>query len=87
MNEPTPRFRQIFFEVLESLAQTGPGQPSLCCARRSPCVATCRPSPAVLDLGCGVGGQTLHLAELTSGSIVATGQPCAEHRATARDGR
>jgi SAM-dependent methyltransferase len=27
--------------------------------------------PAVLDLGCGVGGQTLHLAELTDGSIVA----------------
>jgi SAM-dependent methyltransferase len=25
----------------------------------------------VLDLGCGVGGQTLHLAELTHGSIVA----------------
>jgi SAM-dependent methyltransferase len=25
----------------------------------------------VLDLGCGVGGQTLHLAELTAGSIVA----------------
>jgi SAM-dependent methyltransferase len=30
-----------------------------------------RESPAVLDLGCGVGGQTLQLAELTSGSIVA----------------
>lgn len=25
----------------------------------------------MLDLGCGVGGQTLHLADLTSGSIVA----------------
>ena len=25
----------------------------------------------VLDLGCGVGGQTLHLADLTSGSIIA----------------
>lgn len=25
----------------------------------------------MLDLGCGVGGQTLYLAELTAGSIVA----------------
>jgi len=25
----------------------------------------------VIDLGCGVGGQTLHLAELTSGTIIA----------------
>jgi SAM-dependent methyltransferase len=29
------------------------------------------PSPAVLDLGCGAGAQTFHLAELTTGSIVA----------------
>ena len=28
-------------------------------------------SPAVVDLGCGVGGQTLHLSELTSGTVVA----------------
>jgi len=28
-------------------------------------------SPAILDLGCGVGGQTLQLADLTTGSIVA----------------
>jgi SAM-dependent methyltransferase len=37
-------------------------------------MALCRdlpPAPEVLDLGCGVGGQTLHLADLTSGSIVA----------------
>ena len=25
----------------------------------------------IVDLGCGVGGQTLHLADLTTGSIVA----------------
>jgi SAM-dependent methyltransferase len=70
MSEPTPRFRQIFFEVFESLPRQGPG--SRACAAKA--LALCRhlpPAPAVLDLGCGVGGQTIHLAELTSGSIVA----------------
>ena len=70
MNEPTPRFRQIFFQVFESLPRQGPG--SRACAAKA--LALCRdlpPVPAVLDLGCGVGGQTIHLAELTSGSIVA----------------
>jgi SAM-dependent methyltransferase len=70
MNEPTLRFRQIFFQVFESLPRQGPG--SRACAAKA--LALCLdlpPVPAVLDLGCGVGGQTIHLAELTSGSIVA----------------
>ena len=70
MSEPTPRFWQIFFEVFESLPRQGPGNRA--CAARA--LAFCHdlpPAPAVLDLGCGVGGQTLQLAELTSGSIVA----------------
>ncbi|MFH1134673.1 MAG: class I SAM-dependent methyltransferase [Pseudomonadota bacterium] len=70
MSEPTPRFMRIFFEVFESLPRQGPG--SRACAVKA--LALCRdlpPSPAVIDLGCGVGGQTLHLAELTSGTIVA----------------
>lgn len=70
MSVPTPRFQQVFFEVYEHLPRQGPG--SRACAARA--LDLCRalpPSPAVLDLGCGVGGQTLHLAELTSGSIVA----------------
>jgi SAM-dependent methyltransferase len=70
MNEPPPRFWPIFFELYESLPRQGPGDRT--CAVRA--VAFCSdlpPTPDVLDLGCGVGGQTLHLAELTSGSIVA----------------
>lgn len=70
MSEPPVTFSQIFLEVFESLPRQGPGNRD--CAAKA--IALCRglPSnPAVLDLGCGTGGQTLHLAELTSGSIVA----------------
>ncbi len=85
MSESTPRLRQIFFEVFESLPRQGPG--NLACAVKA--LGLCRnlsPSPAVLDLGCGVGGQTLHLAGLLpSGTFVAVDghAPCIERlRAT-----
>jgi SAM-dependent methyltransferase len=70
MSEPSPRFWQVFFEVYENLPRQGPG--SRACAARA--LDLCRDlpdEPAILDVGCGVGGQTLHLAELTRGSIVA----------------
>lgn len=70
MAEPTPRFWEIFHEVFGPLPRQGPG--SRACAARA--LALCRelpPCPAVVDLGCGAGGQTLHLAELCAGRIVA----------------
>lgn len=70
MNEPSPRFWKIFFEVYEALPRQGPGNRTSAARALSFC-GDLPPSPKVLDLGCGVGGQTLQLAELTSGSIVA----------------
>jgi len=70
MNSPGPRFWEIFFEVYENLPRQGPGNRASA-ARALGLCRELRGSPAVLDLGCGVGGQTLQLAELTSGSIVA----------------
>jgi SAM-dependent methyltransferase len=70
MNGPSPRFWPIFFELYESLPRQGPGS-GACAARALAFCGDLPPAPEVLDLGCGVGGQTLHLAELTSGSIVA----------------
>ena len=66
----TSRGKDFFFEVFEQLPRQGPG--SLSCTRQA--LALCRelpPSPRVLDLGCGSGLQTLHLASLVEGSILA----------------
>jgi len=70
MNQPSPRFWEVFFEVYENLPRQGPGNRT-CAVRALGLCRELRDCPAVLDLGCGVGGQTLHLAELTAGSIVA----------------
>jgi len=89
MNVPGPRFWKIFFEVYEDLPRQGPGNRD--CAARA--LRLCRelpPSPAIVDLGCGVGGQTLELAELlASASIVAIDvhAPSIERLQTAIAGR
>lgn len=70
MNDLDPRFWEIFFEVYESLPRQGPGNHASA-ARALGLCHELPEFPAILDLGCGVGGQTLQLAEMTSGSIVA----------------
>ncbi|MBD3298328.1 MAG: methyltransferase domain-containing protein [candidate division Zixibacteria bacterium] len=70
MSEPSKHLEQLFFEVFEALPRQGPGN----CASTAKAFALCHDlpvSPAVLDLGCGVGEQTRHLADLTSGPIAA----------------
>jgi len=63
-------FHPIFFEVFEPLPRQGPG--TRACAERALGFCTDLPrAPRVIDLGCGAGAQTMHLAELTDGTIVA----------------
>lgn len=58
---------EIFFAVYEHLPRQGPGNRA--CAKRALELCADLPNePRVLDLGCGVGGQTLHLAELLPGA-------------------
>jgi SAM-dependent methyltransferase len=67
--EPTTRFWDIFFELYEGLPRQGPGNRT--CAVKA--LQLCRdlsPKPAVLDLGCGVGGQTLYLADLLQDAFI-----------------
>lgn len=66
----TSRFEEIFLEVYEPLPRQGPGNRACAAKALGLCEGLPR-QPKVLDLGCGAGGQTLHLAKLTSGSIVA----------------
>lgn len=84
MSEPTPRFQELLFAVFEALPRQGPGS-RVCTARALELCRDLPPIPAVLDLGCGTGGQTLHLAELTAGSIVAIDRhpPCIDRLRTA----
>ncbi|TVR74676.1 MAG: class I SAM-dependent methyltransferase [Spirochaetaceae bacterium] len=70
MQEPSPRFWEVFFDVYEGLPRQGPGDRAN--AERALAMCPDLPmQPDILDLGCGTGGQTLHLAELTAGKILA----------------
>lgn len=71
MTDSNPRFWEIFFKVYENLPRQGPGN-RVCAARALRLCRELQESPAILDLGCGVGGQTFHLVEeLGSGTILA----------------
>jgi cyclopropane fatty-acyl-phospholipid synthase-like methyltransferase len=70
MNEQNPRFWEIFLEVYENLPRQGPGNRDNAAKALNLC-SELKKDPAILDIGCGVGGQTLHLAELSSGTILA----------------
>lgn len=70
MSRPVSREEEIFLAVFEHLPRQGPGNRS--CAEKA--LALCRAlpgSPSVVDLGCGAGSQTLHLAAVLNGPIVA----------------
>ncbi len=73
MDEASHRFLEIFFEIFGSLPRQGPG--NLASARKALRHYENLPNaPEILDLGCGTRGQTLQLAELTQGSIIAVDQ-------------
>jgi SAM-dependent methyltransferase len=69
-SETSPRYGDVFFEVYEALPRQGPGNRASTARALALCVGL-PAAPSIVDLGCGVGLQTLHLAELTDGTIVA----------------
>ncbi|MCC6433648.1 MAG: class I SAM-dependent methyltransferase [Acidimicrobiales bacterium] len=70
VNQPETSALDAFLAVFESLPRQGPG--SRACTAQA--LAMCEglpPEPDIVDLGCGGGAQTLDLAELTGGVVVA----------------
>jgi len=60
----------MFLEVFAAMPRQGPGNRE-CAAKALGLCQDLPTAPTILDLGCGSGGQTLQLAELTAGSIIA----------------
>ncbi len=61
---------EIFFELFDGLPRQGPGSNE--CTKKAYTMLTNLPNqPQILDVGCGVGMQTLELARLSSGKITA----------------
>jgi SAM-dependent methyltransferase len=62
---------QFFLQFHHGVPRQGPGTPAATEKAFRRIEPLLPPSPAILDVGCGSGGQTLTLASLTSGSILA----------------
>lgn len=61
----------VFFEVFDHLPRQGPGDRKSAARALGMC-PDLPPAPTIVDLGCGAGGQTLHLADLVpTGTILA----------------
>jgi ubiquinone/menaquinone biosynthesis C-methylase UbiE len=60
----------IFWEIHSGLPREGPGDPDST-ARAYASVTGLPPRPKILDIGCGPGAQTLDLARLSQGEIIA----------------
>ncbi len=63
-------FWKYFFKFFETLPRQGPGLNSYT-AKALACLPELRPHQRILDIGCGVGMQTLELARKSAASIIA----------------
>jgi cyclopropane fatty-acyl-phospholipid synthase-like methyltransferase len=70
MTAPNPSDMDYFIALFESLPRQGPGSRE-CTARALRMCEELPPEPEIVDLGCGAGAQTVDLAQLTGGTVVA----------------
>jgi SAM-dependent methyltransferase len=62
--------QQVFFQIHEGLPREGPGD-YLSTQNAFLKMVDLPPSPQIIDIGCGPGSQTLDLAHLSNGEIIA----------------
>jgi SAM-dependent methyltransferase len=62
---------QFFLQFHHGIPRQGPGTPEATADAFHRLQDLLPPAPAILDLGCGSGGQTLTLASLTEGTLLA----------------
>ncbi len=77
------QIKKIFFELHQDIPREGPGD-AASTRNAFSMLAQLPPRPYILDIGCGPGKQTLDLARLTDGTIVAVDNhpPFVEHLRT-----
>lgn len=83
MDNVNPRLGEIFYEVQRGLPRQGPGNNES--TRRALALCTdLSDKPAVLDIGCGPGMQTIALATALAGQVVAVDN-CKEYLSQLRE--
>ncbi len=70
MDKPTDKDLELFFEIHSGMPREGPGDKEST-AKAFSLLTELPANPRVLDIGCGPGKQTIDLARLTDGEIVA----------------
>ncbi len=71
LNKESGRFMEMFFKIYEGLNREGPG--SLAMTKRAYDLCEGVPAnPSILEMGCGTGGATIDLAQVSGGNIIAT---------------
>jgi DNA-binding transcriptional MerR regulator/ubiquinone/menaquinone biosynthesis C-methylase UbiE len=69
INKESGQFMEIFFKIYEGLDREGPGSRAMTARALGMC-AGLPDRPAILEPGCGTGGASLDLAELSGGTVL-----------------
>lgn len=73
INKASGRFMELFFKIYEGLKREGPGSYEMTKRAYEMCAMSGLPDkPEILELGCGTGGATIPLAQISGGIVTGT---------------